>query len=171
MFTLSRINIFVLSYEIEDPDQSFVERPFKMDSDEKHFIEINENICPKYTKKKRTKRSKKSVEMLMLMAFSVKFNCPNNKDITEKDYDPFFTNLYARVECVEFYCGEIGKNKILHFHGLITIKRSMFRKKLFMKGYHLQLREVYNLTGWRNYCYKNDILHSFEHLNNHTIKK
>lgn len=78
-------------------------------------------------------------------------------EITHLNYERFFKNLYARVKCVDFCCAEmvIGKPKSLHYHGCYSVNKGFKHNKLRVMGYHLYIRPINNLSGWKMYCYKN----------------
>ncbi len=101
---------------------------------------------------------------LVLWAFSckiVKSKKPLNQ-ATEKDYEPFLTVLYNHSYCIDYIVAEVGDRGILHYHGMVTLKRGLYFKPLYGKGFHLYMEKITNMKGWRNYCYKNDILHCHE---------
>ncbi len=120
------------------------------------------------TKKQKEKKDyKKSVHYCwqptkgyLVYAFTVKVT-HNLKSATEKSYERFFNNLFARVEVI-CYCGEFSPREVLHYHGSIRFRTHFNRKKLRIKGYHLYLEPVRNFQAWTNYCFKNNILYCWE---------
>ncbi len=97
-----------------------------------------------------------------LYAFTVK-KLKLKKDITERDYESFFKILFSLSD-VLCYCGELDSHGLLHYHGVIRIKKNFYRKNLRVTGFHLFIKPIYNLFGWFTYCFKNDILHCWEHM-------
>ena len=97
-----------------------------------------------------------------LYAFTVKI-LKNPKNADEKSYEPFFKVLYT-LTSVLCFCGEADSRSILHYHGVIRIPFNFYRKSLCIKGFHLKLKKIYNLYGWVEYCFKNDIYHCFENV-------
>ncbi len=95
-----------------------------------------------------------------LYAFTVKI-LKNPKKADEKDYEPFFKLFYLNAKVLSCV-GEADPKGVLHYHGVIRIPKKYYRKGLIVKGYHLKLVKIYDVAGWINYCYKNDIYHCFE---------
>lgn len=84
-----------------------------------------------------------------LYGFTVK---DNRQDVT--DYDSFFDRC-NKFKCdVQEYYGELDSKGRLHFHGIISIPKGFYRKKLCMPGLHLDLEEIYDLKGWVKYIKK-----------------
>lgn len=44
--------------------------------------------------------------------------------------------------------------KKMHYHGVIGIKRGLYRKKLMMANYSIKLEAIYNKEGWQRYISK-----------------
>jgi len=97
-----------------------------------------------------------------LYAFTVKI-IHNGKNATEKAYEPFFNNLFAKTQVI-CYCAEISPLGVLHYHGAIKVKKHMYLKKLRTKGFHLYTKVCYNFKGWADYCFKNNIYYSYDYL-------
>ncbi len=97
-----------------------------------------------------------------LYAFTVKI-LKDPKTADQSSYEPFIKNLYnlSSVLCI---CGELDSRKILHYHGTIRIPVKFYRKNLCVPNFHLKLKKCYNIYGWINYCFKNDIYHCFESI-------
>lgn len=84
-----------------------------------------------------------------LYGFTVK---DNRIDVT--DYDSFLDRC-AKFKCiVQEYYGELDSKGRYHLHGIISIPKGFYRKKLVMPGLHLKLEEIYNLIGWTKYIKK-----------------
>lgn len=84
-----------------------------------------------------------------LFGFTVK---DNRQDVT--DYDSFMDRA-KRMECdIQEYYPEKDSKGRLHLHGIISIPKGFYRKKLMMSGLHLKLEEIYDIDGWRRYCKK-----------------
>ncbi len=97
-----------------------------------------------------------------LYAFTVKV-LKKPKEADEKTYEIFFKILFALSDVLT-YCGELDPKGVLHYHGVIRIKRNFYRKNLIVKGFNIHLSSIYNLYGWMEYCFKNNILHCFENM-------
>ncbi len=97
-----------------------------------------------------------------LYAFTVKV-LKSPKDATELRYESFFKVLFSLSD-VLCYCGELDTKGVLHYHGVIRIKKNFYRNSLRVKGFHIYLKPIFNIVGWVNYCYKNEILHCWENL-------
>lgn len=80
------------------------------------------------------------------------------------DYTPIFSKWEDNKQNVEMVTKhlEYGKHDYLHYHGIITIKKGFYRKRLEMKGYHIKLVEVFDIKGWVKYITK-------EHQPNKTL--
>ena len=104
-----------------------------------------------------------------LYAFTVKIT-KNPKNADEKNYEPFFKTFYnlADVLCIS---GEADTKGLLHYHGIIRIKIGFYRKNLYMNGFHLRLKKIFNLSGWIKYCFKYAIMYSFEDNKRAKMKK
>lgn len=97
-----------------------------------------------------------------LYAFTVKI-LKNPKVADQVSYEPFLKNLYS-LSSVLCICGELDSRKVLHYHGVIRITTGFYRKNLIVKNFHLYLRKVFDVNGWVDYCFKNDIYHCFESI-------
>jgi len=97
-----------------------------------------------------------------LYCFTVKI-LKEPKKATEIHYEPFFKVLFSLSD-VLCYCGEADPKGILHYHGVIRIKKNFYRKSLCVRGFHVYLTPCFNVYGWFDYCFKNDILHCFENM-------
>ncbi len=100
---------------------------------------------------------------LELWAFTVKILKVKNKNITQKDYGPFFKVLYNLSRIIT-YCGEVDSKGILHYHGVIELSPKFYRKNLGVKGYHIRLTRIYDLQKWIEYCFKNNFEVQYEQM-------
>ena len=88
-------------------------------------------------------------------AFTVKILGLKPSKCDEKDYEVFFDSLYKKCMIVNFKIAEFDSKGLLHYHGVITLKKNYYRKKLIVKGYHLHVTKLRSLFIWTKYCYKN----------------
>ncbi len=84
---------------------------------------------------------------------TIKLNT-KKKEITEKDYEPFFRSLYSLGRKV-FMIAELDGKNVLHYHGVVDLPRGLWHKKLNVKGFHWKIESIWNFYGWQSYCYKN----------------
>jgi len=87
----------------------------------------------------------------------------NNWEYTVKklglgDMSPFeYTHIlrilakHGHIECNVYEKDSHGK---WHVHGILSLPKKFFRKKLMTHGYHIKLVEIYNLEGWQSYLKK-----------------
>ncbi len=88
-------------------------------------------------------------------AFTVKVTQQHTPaDVNEKSYTAFFDLLRARGIRVILKQSEYDSKGFLHFHGIIEMKNNFYRKKIRSKGFHLYLKEIYDLEGWVRYVLK-----------------
>jgi len=87
-------------------------------------------------------------------AFTVKFLGKDNVSKLPSDYDYIF-NDWAKYDChkVLAYC-EQDKMGAPHWHGIVTIPKNLYRKKLEKQGVHLKLCPITDREGWIKYCRK-----------------
>lgn len=87
-------------------------------------------------------------------AFTVKYNKPTDEYKTV--YDDLFGKWQKRGVTLKYK--EMHTDaKIWHYHGLITLPRDFYLKRLMKDGFHLKLNLVYDVTGWIDYCRKNHV--------------
>jgi len=98
-----------------------------------------------------------------LWAFTVKILKTKNCIITHKSYEPFFKVLYQLSKVIT-YCGEIDSKAVLHYHGVIQLDPNFYRKNLRVKGYHLYLERISDLSKWVKYCFKNDFSVQYDQM-------
>ncbi len=93
--------------------------------------------------------------------FSVKI-LKSPKASTERNYEPWLKHLYSfkqiRVVCI---VAEEDKNHVLHYHGVIRLPDTFYRRKLCIKGYHTYFSYIWNMKLWMEYIYKNFRLGGF----------
>jgi len=46
----------------------------------------------------------------------------------------------------------------IHYHGIIEVPNHVYRRNLTLKGWHMKLKPIYNLTDWEEYITKEQIL-------------
>lgn len=94
-------------------------------------------------------------------AFTIKYN-PNG--LTEDEYKAKIQYLVDKwkdngVEVIKFLYEDQdkkGHRTKIHAHGLIAIKRGLYRRKLMIDDYHVKLVAYYS-KNWDDYCTKNQI--------------
>lgn len=76
----------------------------------------------------------------------------NRKD--QHDYMLIFSDWIKRGCNILYKFAEHNKHGYVHYHGLIEIPKTIYRKTLCPKGYSVRFKEVWNAQGWYNYCKK-----------------
>lgn len=86
------------------------------------------------------------------------------------DYEPFFDKIKAHEQNVQLICinKEYGKTDTLHYHGIISITKGFFRKRLKVNGFHIKLVEIFDIKGWHSYMTKEGGVQEWNPLNNIT---
>lgn len=74
--------------------------------------------------------------------------------IDEKRYEPFFQNLYKFGKSV-YRVAENDSKGILHYHGVVNLNETFYRKLLCIKGFHVKFKALFNAFGWAKYIHKN----------------
>jgi len=82
-------------------------------------------------------------------AFTIK---DNRRETT--DYIKVFDDWVLRNCIVQCKYGELDKSGKLHYHGIISIPKPLFRKLLCPRGFHLLLKPLVDEEGWITYCKK-----------------
>ena len=96
-------------------------------------------------------------------AFTLKYN-RKTEDINFI-YNTLFEMWKERGVVIKF--NEVHENtKVKHYHGLISVKRNYYLKRLMLDGFHLKLEAIYNEDGWYNYCKKEDLFYIKNTLDN-----
>lgn len=72
---------------------------------------------------------------------------------TEDDYVPALSTL-ARKGKVQSNHFEKDSKGVLHCHGVVILKKGLFRKMLCPQGFHSKFVEIYDREGWDRYCMK-----------------
>ncbi len=71
---------------------------------------------------------------------------------TSHDYDVFFAHINRWVTVWE---KELEmKNDVIHYHGVISVSPLLYRKKLRLHNFHLFLKRIYDMNGWKQYIVK-----------------
>ncbi len=99
-----------------------------------------------------------------LYCFTVKVT-HNLKKANEGSYKKFFYNLFAKAEVI-CYCAEYSPKEVLHYHGSIKVPKNYYINKLRVSGYHLYLKKCNNFKNWTDYCFKNNLLYSYNSFTN-----
>lgn len=94
-------------------------------------------------------------------AFTVKWNSP--KGMTHDELTAKLDELveHWKVKGVELLeridedRDKRGELTPLHMHGVISVKRGLYRKKLCLPGFHVKLVSLYLPSRWSRYCNKN----------------
>lgn len=82
-------------------------------------------------------------------AFTIKDNRVNSIQ-----YDEFFDRISSnRLEIVDSV-GELDSRGKLHYHGIIRIPDTVYRKSLCPQGFHLILKQMSDREGWEAYYKK-----------------
>lgn len=88
-------------------------------------------------------------------AFTVKYvKGTEDKDL-QFEYETLF-NFWKKngVNILESQSHHGGENGRLHYHGIIMVKRGLYRKKLVKPGYHVKLTPIVDRAGWVAYMNK-----------------
>lgn len=70
-------------------------------------------------------------------------------------YPEFFDRLRENGCVVLDSASELNKSRKLHWHGIVTIPKDVYRKGLCPVGFHMCLKNMYDKEGWEQY-YKKD---------------
>lgn len=86
-------------------------------------------------------------------ALTVKFN--NKPDCKPSDYIGLFDEWRAKysVDIHNVYY-EPDKQDVCHAHGLISLPRGFYRKKLSTIGVYYYIEKLHNRAGWLQYASK-----------------
>lgn len=87
-------------------------------------------------------------------AFTVKYNMPTDEYV--KLYDDLFAK-WAKQGVIVKYREMHTDVKIPHYHGLISMAKNFFFKKLMIKGFHVKFNMLFDNAGWIAYCRKNNV--------------
>jgi len=90
-------------------------------------------------------------------AFTVRYVKKNTfSDVQlEEIYNDLFEFWERNGGVVSNKTPELGSGtKQLHFHGILEIKRGLYRKKLMKANFHIKLDAIYNRGGWLTYLAK-----------------
>lgn len=88
----------------------------------------------------------------ILFAFTVKYN--KGEAVDDSDYYRWFDNA-RKCECnILKSVSEKDSKGRLHYHGVMSVPRSLYRKRLSMSGFHFKLVELYDAEGWDVYIMK-----------------
>ncbi len=89
---------------------------------------------------------------LIKYAFSIKATGKDLINTTKVTYDPFFKIIKRLV--VMKCCYPETANGILHYHGIIMLNKNFYRKRLYLDGFSLKLKEIFDEKGWITYITK-----------------
>lgn len=86
-----------------------------------------------------------------MYAFTAKYN--SKEKATYEQYNLLF-DKWAKCGQIQKQIYEKDKCGRLHAHGIISLPKGFFRKKLSDIGLHYKLEEIYNIEGWNRYIMK-----------------
>lgn len=86
-------------------------------------------------------------------AFTVK---DNRKDVT--DYEPLFDSWIKKGLVINCKYLELDSYNRMHYHGIVTIPKKVYRKSLCPTGFHFLLKEISDEEGWMTYIKKDQPL-------------
>lgn len=80
----------------------------------------------------------------------------DTKNPLEGHYSSIFKRWEAKKALIKFHVYEPNTNHQagVHAHGIVLIPKTLYRKRLTPKGYHLHLTEVTDEKQWLKYCNK-----------------
>lgn len=99
-------------------------------------------------------------------AYTVK---DNRSDDT--DYLEFFERIEKKGCKALSKCPEKDSRGRLHYHGIIQIPKSCFRKTLVPQGLHMKLKKIFDEEGWEHYIKKDQDGDDIDTNDNGLIKK
>lgn len=75
-----------------------------------------------------------------------------------EDYCAWFIHIskFKNVVIEHHYPERDSQGKI-HYHGVIYVPKTFYRKRLEFKGFHLKLEQIYDLQGWIRYITKDQL--------------
>lgn len=87
-------------------------------------------------------------------AFTVKYN--KSTDNYETMYAELFMK-WAKLGIMIKYKEMHTDAKIPHYHGLITLPKVLYLKRVTPAGYKVKITLMFDMTGWIAYCRKNHV--------------
>lgn len=115
--------------------------------------------------------------MSELWAFSAVWN---ENDLTDDEYVTHYERLLTHfqllkdvrtVDVLYEKKKKDGSPTKMHIHGVLEIKRGVYRKKLMMPKFHVKLVAIDNVAGWKNYMRKNERVMTLKMFNREPERK
>jgi len=69
-------------------------------------------------------------------------------------YDLTFSKWTERGCVVLCRYAERDTRGAVHYHGIVNIPHTLYRKSLCLPGYHVKFKEIFDEDGWMTYCKK-----------------
>jgi len=89
------------------------------------------------------------------ICFTAKINLGNPDSVNETDYAPLLEHWeqYAIVKQPYYEKDKTGR---CHMHGILTVKKGFYKRRLQLKGFYVYTTDCVHLEQWMNYCKKVD---------------
>lgn len=87
-------------------------------------------------------------------AFTIKQLGKENTAATPSTYDTVYAH-WQKYKChTTFIAYEADSRGICHAHGIISIPKNLYQKKLKVMGFQSYIRPLVDKAGWVKYCEK-----------------
>lgn len=94
------------------------------------------------------------------LAFTAK-KLSNPLSVTKEDYLNDVISVWQKIPDIHlqepFY--ELDSKGQLHIHGIITVKKHFYKKRLRINDYHIYIKDIYDIDQWISYISKQQKLH------------